>query len=60
MPVDFPAHLYSFVPGRGFGVAPHSTWDKTPAMCSTYEPIAEPHLSLAGFVGLTRRPDDTS
>ena len=41
MPVDFPAHLYSFVPGRGFGVTPRVTYNKTPATCGTYEPIAD-------------------
>lgn len=41
MPVDFPAHLYSFVPGRGFGVTPRSSHNHVPNACGTYRPLAD-------------------
>lgn len=35
----FPSHLYSCVPGRGFGITPRRSHNVIPASCSTYRAL---------------------
>ena len=39
MPASFPSYLYSFIPGRGFGVTPRASHVYVPETCATYQPL---------------------